>query len=239
MIMRHVCLIEDSPDLQAMIRLQLDSWYRVSVAGTLAEARKLLNAEKFDLILLDVNLPDGNGFEFCAELKSHKTTQDIPLIFLTGKNEPLDKMMGFKLGADDYIVKPFEPIEVRARIEARMKKAVAPITSPTLASFNAGPLRFDTLKQRVYVRMDDASERDAGLTPLEYKLLHCLVRNKDRVYNRVELMKAIQEPGVHVNEDNVYTHISAVRRKLGDQAEVVDCIPRVGYRFVIPTRKVA
>src|SRR5436305_1030510 len=120
--MRRLCVIEDSPDLQNLIRLELQGWFELLAAPSLGEAWKLIESHTFDLILLDVHLPDGNGFEFCAKLKSHSNTKDIPVIFLTGKSDPIDKQMGFSIGADDYVVKPFEPIELRARIEARLKR---------------------------------------------------------------------------------------------------------------------
>lgn len=231
-VMRKICLIDDSLDVQDLIKHELSAWYRIHSALGLGEAKNLLAVEQVDLILLDVNFPDGNGFEFCAWLKNERKTKDVPVIFLTAKHEPLDKMMGFSLGADDYVVKPFDFIELRARIEARLRTSTAG-GKLTEEGLRVGPLRFDLVKQRAYAEID-ASERDLQLTPLEFKLLHFLSLNEGKIYSRTDLMKAVIESNVHVKEDNIYTHVCAVRKKLGTLSGVLECLPRVGYRVRAP-----
>jgi DNA-binding response OmpR family regulator len=228
--MYRICVIEDSTDLHGIIKHELGTWYHISSAHSLRAATEILKTESVDLILLDVNLPDGNGFEYCGLLKSDRKTKDIPVIFLTAKSEPIDKMMGFSIGADDYIVKPFEPIEVRARIQARLKKATA-LKQVLDESYTVGPLRFDRVKQRAYATFG-SGEMDLQLTPLEFKLLSFLAMHEGKIFNRVDLMKAVSETNVHVKEENIYTHICAVRRKLGSLSSSVECIPRVGYRMI-------
>jgi two-component system phosphate regulon response regulator PhoB len=226
--MKRILLIEDDPELQKVVSHQLKSWYLIAVAGTLAEARGMVEKESFDLILLDVQLPDGNGFEFCVFTKNNLKSKDTPVIFLTSRDSPIDKMMGFSLGADDYLVKPFEPIEARARIEARLKsRQTIKLTQNTQTFAN---LKFDCVKQRVFAA-DPAGERDLNLTPFEFKLLYYLALRSGQVFSRSELMKNVMDQGVHVNEDSLYTHISSVRKKLGVYRDLLESIPRVGYRF--------
>lgn len=227
--MKNVCVVEDSTELQTLIRLHLGEWFLFSSASNIQEAKILLGQKKFDLILLDIMLPDGNGLEFCTHLKSNTKTKDIPLIFLTCKNDPIDKVMAFQLGAEDYVVKPFEAIELRARMEARIRKHEI-ATDVGMSEMRVGPLVFNRITQRVAVQTR-SGEHDINLTPLEYKLLFCVALHQGKIFNRVELMQSIQMPGIHVNQETIYTHISAIRRKLGPQARLLECLPRVGYRF--------
>lgn len=231
--MHRLLFVEDSTDLQNLVKKEFMGWFQVSSTGSLAEAMKVIRAEVFDLFLLDVHLPDGSGFEFCAMLKSHRQLKEIPIIFLTGKSDPIDKMMGFSIGADDYMVKPFEPIELRARIEARLRKKNFFKRQEEGQYF--GDLRFDRVRQRVFAT-DCEPERDLNLTPFEFKLLYFLASSDGQIFNRIELLKNLLESNVHVSEDNIYTHISALRRKLANKGNYLECIPRIGYRFHCPVK---
>lgn len=231
--MNRICLIEDCPQTQQLIKRSLENWYEISSAISLKEGLEILAHASFDLILLDVNLPDGSGFDFCNHLKTHNQMKGIPVIFLTGKDKPTDKMLGFSLGAADYITKPFEPIEMRARIEARIKNSINEKASPQIEIY--GAIKFDRVKQRAFslpmTILDGNQETDLNLTPFEFKLIYFLASNEGTVFKKDILLKQIQEAGVHVNHENIYTHISALRKKLGSLADAVECIPRVGYRF--------
>src|SRR5687768_6524265 len=117
-----ILAVEDAPDFQLMIRASLERHYVVTVVSTLEQARARLARQSYNLLLLDVNLPDGDGFAFCADLRAHEATQSLPVIFLTARSELEDKLRGFSLGADDYIVKPFQGLELRARVEAKLAR---------------------------------------------------------------------------------------------------------------------
>lgn len=223
--MNRILLIDSSTDLQLLIKASLAPWYHVSVAGSIKKAKEILLKQAIDAILLDVALPDGNGFEYCQELKSDPRTKDIPVLFLTTKSEPIDKMIGFSTGAEDYMVKPFEPIEAKVRIEARIKKNKA----SSVEKF--GMLVFDRIRQRVFV-IDETQERDMSFTPFEFKLLYLLASHSGQIFNRSNLLKHLSDPQVHVNDETIYTHISAIRRKLKEYSVCLECIPRLGYRYV-------
>ena len=231
--MKRILIVEDSQDLQELLEVQLKARFEVASTGTLMLARHSLAERDFDLILLDVTLPDGSGFDFCTSLKSDPRYSGIPIIFLTGKDEPIEKVLAFSLGADDYIVKPFEPSELMARIAARLR------ARPSGASFgqmrddsalHAGDLRFDLIRQRVLIRRGGA-DADAQLTPFEFKILHFLATKGGSYFTPNSLLKAVSDPSVHVTYGNIYTHISAIRKKLGPHSCYIESMPRVGYRF--------
>ena len=233
--LEKICLVEDSPEIQQLIKIQLKDWFQISCVASLKEATALLESEKFDLVLLDVMLPDGNGFEYCVQLRNMLRTRELPIVFLTGKGDPLDKMMAFSVGADDYVVKPIEPIELRARIQARMRKSRDVVAKRDDIAV-VGDLKFDRIRQRVsIVGLGKLQDRDLGLTPFEFKVLSFLALRSGEIFNRAKLLKNVIEPNVHVSEENIYTHISAIRRKLGEKSRYIESIPRVGYRFSVPS----
>jgi DNA-binding response OmpR family regulator len=120
--MSRILLVDDALDDQRIISSALGKTHELRVASSVADARRWVAQEAFDLILLDVQLPDGDGFMLCAELQNEEATRKVPVIFLTVRSDTPDKIMGFSLGAEDYVSKPFDPRELRARVDARIKK---------------------------------------------------------------------------------------------------------------------
>ena len=121
--MYSILVVEDAPDFQLIIKHALTSpAYRLNCVETVAQAIERLKGETFDLVLLDIGLPDGDGYQVCTQMQDNDRTKNIPVFFLTGKTDVYDKVMAFSLGADDYIVKPFDPRELKARIDAKLSK---------------------------------------------------------------------------------------------------------------------
>jgi DNA-binding response OmpR family regulator len=235
--MQRICLVEDSAELQALFQHEFQDWYQVSCAGSIKAALSLFEKQCFDIVVLEVSLPDGSGLELCTRLKTLDRTKNWPVIFLTKHSDPVNKMMAFALGAEDYVVKPFEPIELRARIGARLRSSGMPhLSSAEEQSF--GDLKFDMVKRRA-LSIEGQSERDLGLTPFEFKLLHFLAMRSEQIFGRSELQKHLNGLEVHVNEEGIYTHVSTLRRKLGAKKGYIECIPRVGYKFRGPEPKAA
>jgi DNA-binding response OmpR family regulator len=229
--MQKICLIDNDTDRQRLVVKELSDWFDVILVGSIKEALAVIETRKFDLILLEVSLPDGSGFELCVKLKAFPVTKDVPLIFLTDRADPLDKMMGFAVGADDYVVRPFEPIEFRARIGARLRNRQAPELlkeAHCLADF-----KFDLVQRRA-MAINGLYERDMRLTPFEFKLLHLFATHPGHVFDRAEIQKRLNAPNLHVSEDGIYTHISALKKKMAEKKDYLQCIPRVGYRFCLP-----
>jgi DNA-binding response OmpR family regulator len=230
--MHSILVVEDAPDFQLMIKHVLSApHFRLNCVETVAAAIDCLKSETFDLVLLDIGLPDGDGYQVCTQMQSEERTKNIPVFFLTGKNEVHDKVMAFSLGADDYIVKPFDPVELKARIEAKIFKRKNRATSED--SFKKGLLKINLVFQKAFLISGEGKESDLRLTPAEFKLLNYLIKNEGKLCTRAQLLSDLWGNDVHVLEHNVYTHVCALRRKLGPCSHYVRSVPRQGYRFSV------
>ncbi|MBC7691690.1 MAG: response regulator transcription factor [Methylotenera sp.] len=236
--MERILLVEDSVEFQLLVKKSLGPMFDISNAGGISDATDQLSRNDFDLILLDVTLPDGNGFQFCSLLKTMERTSDVPVIMLTGKDASSDKVMGFSLGADDYIVKPFDPFELKARVEARLshfkrQKEKTQILTRGLLQLNftdqkAFVLNTAKTADRIPAR---AEKKDLNLTPIEFKLLSCFMRHENVVLTRLQLLEAVLGDQVHVLERTIDKHICSLREKLSPDSNYIRTVFRTGYRF--------
>jgi DNA-binding response OmpR family regulator len=230
--MTTVLVVEDAPDFQAMIQRTLSqSGYAVTCVATAAEAFTELENQNYDLVLLDIVLPDGDGYRVCTRMQKDDRLRNIPIFFLTGRTDVYDKVMAFSLGADDYIVKPFDPVELRARIEARLAKRR--VQRDVEDCIRKGDLTINLASQKATVAQKEGREVDLRLTPAEFKLLNFLARHEGKLCSRAQLLTAVWGRDVHVLDHNVYTHICALRRKLSSKTAFIESVPRLGYRFVV------
>jgi DNA-binding response OmpR family regulator len=228
MVMRRILVVEDSHDDRELIRCILADEYELSLAASLAEARDWLRNQLPDLILLDLRLPDGMGFELCAELRARAATRDIPLVFLTAIGEIPKKVQAFALGADDYVEKPFAPEELLARVARRLRKPEA----PDRAIAAIGPLCVDPSHFRATLTTD-AGTRVLDLTPHELLLLFELASRRGEVATRRELLEAVWA-GISVSNRTLNTHLSNLRRKLGGESPRIEAVRGIGYRLRWP-----
>lgn len=224
----NVLVVEDSSEYQVLIRGCLERDLHLLFASTIQEAKAVLESREVHLILLDVLLPDGSGFDYCNSLQSNPTTARIPVIFLTGKSGVTDKILGLSLGADDYITKPFVPLELKARIESKLKKSL--LHDRNELQLQRGNLRFDTLTYSVYAIHGDQHEL-INMTPIEYRLLLHLAQKPGRIYTRQQLIDAVWGGSVHISERSIDKHIYTVRKKLGEYGESIKTLPGLGYQF--------
>ena len=227
--MQTVLLVEDSPEFQIIVKNSLEIFgMNLVVASTLKEARRFLTENSVDLILLDIHLPDGDGLEFCSQLKADQRSHQIPIIFLTSKNEATDQVAGFALGAEDYISKPFHLLEFKARVESRLKKLRT--SQEDAGAIRKSGLYISPMLQRAF-DVSEGKERELGLTTLEFKLLFHLARNENCVFTRDQLLTSIWGHEVHVFDRTVDTHICSLRKKLAPISHLVESVTGVGYRF--------
>lgn len=222
---QKILLVEDERPMQLIVQAALNQKCNLICVSTLAEAKEALGAGGFALILLDVMLPDGDGFEFCEDLRRDPRFASIPIIFLTAETRVDRKVFGFSLGADDYITKPIEPTEFTARVSAKLKRQKLSQTSLTHAG-----LRVDLNLQKAFIRSQN-SEKEVGLTPIEFKLLAHFMKNEGHILAREELMTAVWGRGVHVSAHTLDTHISSLRKKLVDYGSAIKAVVRKGYCF--------
>lgn len=222
-----ILIVEDDQKLARIVRAYLEGAdFRVTHASTLAEARIKLDAETPLAVILDLGLPDGSGEELCQDIKA---LADIPVIMLTAKSAEEERIAGFALGADDYVVKPASPRELVYRLKAILKRYDTTVSSARPLSFNNGALILDSRRHQV-----SKAGQALTITPTEFKLLFTLASSPQRTFTRDELVsKAL---GYHFEgyERSIDAHIKNLRQKIEDaprRPEYLKTVYGVGYLF--------
>ena len=230
----RVLVVEDEPDVAEMIRYNLGKeGYDVRVAGTGTDALRQVKEARPDVILLDIMVPHLNGWEICRRLKQDRETAAISVIMVTGRTEEGDKVLGFEMGADDYVTKPFSPRELLARVRAVSRRG-RPADDTGAHPLRAGDLEID--RQRFEVKMKG---RLVELTRKEFDLLASLVRAPGRVFGREELLDLGWGQDGFVEPRTVDVHVARLRAKFTAARTAVpgiDTVRGVGYRFRDPGR---
>jgi len=219
-----ILLVEDEPSLRDNVIIALEAEaMRVSWAGTGEEAERLLSAEKFDLVLLDVGLPDVSGFDLCRRWRPK--WQGLPILFLTARGAEVDRVVGLEIGADDYLVKPFSLRELVARIRAVLRRTGA----REMAEVNESGIVVDEV--RMCIRVDG---KEMELTRYEFRLMRVFLTNQGRVFSRGQLMDLVWEEPDCSLERTVDAHIKQLRAKLremGKSEEMIRTHRGLGYSF--------
>jgi len=223
-----ILIVEDEPDLAELLKYNLDSegyTCRCATDGTsaLEEVRRI----RPDLIILDRMLPEKSGDEVIAQLKSDSQTGGIPIIMLTAKGEETDQLVGFALGADDYVTKPFSTKVLLARVAAMVRRSTA--AGAPEESLSAGLVCLD--QSRHEVRVDG---KGVAVTNTEFKILQTLMSARERVLDRDQLINAALGHGAVVTDRTIDVHIAAIRKKLGAAAAWLQTVRGVGYTFRPP-----
>ena len=222
----NILVIEDEPDIRKTLEYNISQeGHTVFTAGSLHDAEKILQSQSLSLVLLDLMLPDGSGLDFCRKLKTNSKTESIPVIILTAKDDEVDKVVGFELGADDYVTKPFSVRELILRIKAVLKRGEVKKDIVEVER-QFGDLKIDIESHEVYV-----DEIQIKLTALEFKLLNQLVETRGRVQSRDQLLTEVWGYSAEVTTRTVDTHIKRLRNKLGSMGKYVQTIRGVGYKF--------
>ena len=225
---KHVLLVEDEPDLNETISFNLDSeGYEVASVFNGKDALKAIEKKKPDLILLDLMLPDMSGLEICRELRSSKKTKKIPIMMVTAKGEEVDRIVGFELGADDYIVKPFSIREFMLRVSAMLKR--------TDNKSDADLITFDSLEIDLAAHRVKLDDKEIALTAKEFALLQYLTERMGRVQTRDALLDDVWGYNSEVTTRTVDTHVKRLRSKLKDVGRNIETVRGVGYRFNSPS----
>ena len=221
-----ILLIEDEPDIRKTLEYNLSrEGFDVVCASSLSEGKNYINTNQFSLILLDLMLPDGSGLDLCRELKTDSDKKLTPIIILTAKDDEVDKVVGFELGADDYVTKPFSVRELILRVKAVLKRGNAKSENLEVQR-QFGDLVIDVDSHEVYVDNEPVT-----LTALEFKLLRQLVDRRGRVQSRDQLLSDVWGYSADVTTRTVDTHIKRLREKLGAMGKYVQTIRGVGYKF--------
>jgi two-component system OmpR family response regulator len=228
--MRHsILVVDDDPHIREVVCFALA---KAGMAARAAEdgaaALRMAGELAPDLIVLDINMPEMDGLELCRTLRRES---DVPILFLSSRDDEIDRILGLELGADDYVTKPFSPRELVARINAILKRVrAAPVEAdgPGSAAVRLGALEIDPMEHRV-----GWQGAEVALTATEFQLLLTLARQPRRVFGRDELMRAVYAPNIHVSDRTLDSHIRHVRAKLAAAGgeRLIETVHGVGFRL--------
>lgn len=224
---QRILLVEDEPGLVMTLSDRLTSeGYAVETAGDAETGLARSTAEPFDLIILDVMLPGGSGFDVCRDLRQRRVK--TPIIMLTARGQMIDKVLGLKIGADDYVTKPFEMVELLARIEVQLRRTTKVVTA-TVDSYQFGDVRVDFRRAEAY-----RGEQVIELSAKEFKLLRYLIEHRGAALSRDELLNQVWGYDAAVSTRTVDVHVAWLRQKLEPNQrhpQFILTLHGTGYKF--------
>ena len=222
--MYHLLVVDDEANIRRVVREYAEfEEYEVTEAENGMEAVALCRENDYDLIIMDVMMPRLDGYSACKEIRKHK---NIPIIMLSARGEEYDKLFGFELGIDDYVVKPFSPKELMARIRAVLNRKQAVTEEPASQRLKFDGLEIDLAGREVYV-----DGKRASMTPKEYDLLFYLVKNKGLALTRDKLLEKVWGYDFFGDDRTVDTHIKMLRNSLGKYRTYIVTLRGMGYKF--------
>lgn len=222
--MYHLLVVDDEANIRRVVREYAEfEEYEVTEAENGMEAVALCRENDYDLIIMDVMMPRLDGYSACKEIRKHK---NIPIIMLSARGEEYDKLFGFELGIDDYVVKPFSPKELMARIRAVLNRKQAVTEEPASQRLKFDGLEIDLAGREVYV-----DGKRASMTPKEYDLLFYLIKNKGLALTRDKLLEKVWGYDFFGDDRTVDTHIKMLRNSLGKYRTFIVTLRGMGYKF--------
>lgn len=223
-----ILIIEDEKDLAQLVSYNLEqASFRTKIEANGSDGYERAQRESPDLILLDLMLPKMNGLEVCRLLRSNPKTKTIPVIMLTAKGEEIDRVVGFEMGADDYIVKPFSPRELVLRVKAILKRSKGlSEEDESNSTLQFEGISLDASQHRVWIQ-----KKEIILTATEFKLLEYILRSQGRVLTRDILLDKVWGYDVAVTTRTIDTHVKRLREKMGKAGDAIETVRGVGYRL--------
>ncbi len=223
-----ILIVDDEQDIISTLEYNLkrEGYSTQSALTGEAALAAMENRPPFDLIILDLMLPDMSGTEVCRQLRQKDDTRDTPVLMLTARSEEIDRVVGFEMGADDYVVKPFSVRELLLRVKAILRRAQQGPQDADQGAMHFGPLRIDSVAHRVWVE-----DNEIKLTALEFRLLSTFLGRKGRVQTRDTLLSDVWGIHADVTTRTVDTHVKRLREKLGVAGQYIETLRGVGYRF--------
>lgn len=223
-----VLCIEDDLTIQALVAASLPD-YDVITARTLKDATAAMGQNQFSALLVDIQLPDGDGLRFIGELAHSKATKDVPALVLSNHDVISNKVMAFSLGAEDFIGKPFDPIELRARVSAKIRRRES--EREVLNVRRLADIVIDLDRQKC-VQIKGSQENDLGLTGLELKILLLLTRRMEQVFSRDQIIDDVWGQ-THITDRTVDSHVAHLRQKLKSTQVHLETVKNIGYRVTV------
>jgi two-component system alkaline phosphatase synthesis response regulator PhoP len=226
MLKKRILVIDDDASISKLVSdILSEEGFSVITASCGEEGIKKVHRSKPDLIILDLRLPDMNGFQICQTLKKDKNVSDIPIIMLTVKSTKSSTVAGLEMGADDYIVKPFNQEELIARVKTVLRRAGGGEKVEEILTYKDILLNLD--KHTVFIK-----DKKIDLTPIEFNLLHILIKKKGHVLNRNFLLETVWGYEYFGTTRTVDVHIGRLREKLAHLGEMIETVEGVGYRLI-------
>ncbi|TFE67779.1 DNA-binding response regulator [Methylacidiphilum sp. Yel] len=223
---KKILVVEDEEDVSDLICMHLKAQgFETVVAKEGMEALRVTRKQLPDLIVLDLMIPEFSGIDVCKYLKKDPDTAAIPIVILTAKSDPSDRILGLELGADDYIAKPFSPRELILRIQSVLRRRFE-IQSPALQAGHNDQIRLDPIDKVAYYK-----KRRIELTPIEFRLLSTLMEKEGAVQTREELLKEVWGYEKTIDTRTIDTHIRRLRDKLGRASQFLRTVRGIGYRY--------
>ena len=222
----NILIADDDSHIREVVRFALErAGHRVVEASDGAEALSSFQNDAPDLVVLDIVMPEQDGLDVCRRIRE---SSNIPILFLSSRDEELDRILGLELGGDDYVTKPFSPRELVARVKAMLRRVAAPqVESTSRAAIRHGELMLDAERHKCLW-----GEREIVVTATEFMLLRSLMAAPERVYSRTELVERAYGEGQHITERTVDSHIRRIRRKFSDlDVDPIETVYGVGYRL--------
>lgn len=221
--MRSVLLVDDDPVTQTAVSYSLPDGFTLLTASSIKAAEEIYSTNaNIALVILDRMLPDGDGLNFCTRIRAQSPTNPIPIFFLSSKSSEMDKVSSLFAGGDDYITKPFSPLELKARIMSRLRLKTHLL--------RIGNLSLDLSSQKALLESEDKPET-IELTRIEFKILSLLAGQGDRVVSRNEILEAVWGQNLSVTDRVIDTHISHLRKKLVRCQIEIEGLRSEGYRI--------
>jgi two-component system, OmpR family, response regulator len=225
--MQHILVVDDEPHIRDVICFALDrAGMRPLIARTGQEAITTFRRERIDLAVLDIGLPDFDGLEVCREIRK---TSALPILFLSARDEEIDRILGLEIGGDDYVTKPFSPRELIARIRAILKRSGAgPLVPERNNLLTVGQVLLDRAGRSVAI-----GGQPIAVTAMEFSILDALLTRPTMVFTREQLMQAAYGPGMHVSDRTIDSHIRNIRAKFAEVSSepVVATVHGIGFRI--------
>jgi two-component system, OmpR family, phosphate regulon response regulator PhoB len=225
---QHILVVDDEPDIAALVAYHLArATYRVRTVADGNEALRAIEAERPDLVVLDLMLPGAPGLEVLREIRRRPDTEAVPVVLLTARREEQERIEGLRLGADDYVAKPFSAQELVLRVGAVLRRVQQePPGGSAARVLRVGPFRLDAEAARAEV-----DGQLLELTPTEFRLLAVLMERRGRVQSRRQLLESVWEVTARITTRTVDMHVQRLRTKLGPHAAWIETARGFGYRF--------
>jgi two-component system OmpR family response regulator len=222
-----ILVVDDDPHIREVVCFALDkAGMATRAAADGASALDLTEEQAPDLIVLDINMPEMDGLEFCRQLRR---SSEVPILFLSSRDDEIDRVIGLELGADDYVTKPFSPRELVARINAILKRTRGGTSEDVQEHVRTGALEIDPTEHRALWE-----GKEISLTATEFNMLLVMARQPRRVFTRDDLMKSVYAPGIHVSDRTLDSHVRHVRAKLAKSGAdgLIETVHGVGFRLM-------